>query len=93
MKKTVLGVIAGALLAFGAFATDVSLRSDHPTEYVVQRGDTLWDIAGRFLEKPWQWPQIWQANPQIANPDLIYPGDLITLVYVDGEARLMLNRG
>lgn len=93
MKKTVLGVIAGALLAFGAFATDVSLRADHPTEYVVQRGDTLWDIAGRFLEKPWQWPQIWQANPQIANPDLIYPGDRITLSYVDGEPRLMLDRG
>jgi hypothetical protein len=93
MKKTVLGVIAGALLAFGAFATDVSLRSDHPTEYIVQRGDTLWDIAGRFLEKPWQWPQIWQANPQIANPDLIYPGDRITLAYVDGEPRLLLNRG
>jgi hypothetical protein len=74
-------------------AQDVSIRSDHPDRYVVVKGDTLWDISGRFLDKPWQWPAIWQANPQIDNPHLIYPGDVISLVYVDGVPQLRLSRG
>jgi hypothetical protein len=57
------------------------------------RGDTLWDISARFLDKPWQWPAIWHVNPQIANPHLIYPGDRISLVYIDGQARLTVDRG
>jgi hypothetical protein len=71
----------------------VSVRSDHPDEYVVVKGDTLWDISGRFLDKPWQWPAIWHANPQIENPHLIYPGDVISLVYIDGKPQLRLKRG
>ncbi len=83
-----------AVLLTGAVAAqDVSLRSDHPDRYVVVKGDTLWDISGRFLDKPWQWPAIWQANPQIENPHLIYPGDVISLVYVNGMPQLRLSRG
>jgi hypothetical protein len=69
-------------LATYAFAQE--LRDDHPTTYVVQKGDTLWDISARFLKKPWLWPEIWQANPQVKNPHLIYPGDVLSLVYTDG---------
>jgi len=72
-------------------AQDVSVRPDHPEEYVVTKGDTLWDISGKFLEHPWQWPAIWHANPQIENPHLIYPGDRISLVYIDGKPRLVVN--
>ena len=81
------------LLTGVVLAQDVSLRSDHPDRYVVVKGDTLWGISGRFLDKPWQWPAIWQANPQIENPHLIYPGDVITLVYIDGVPQLQLSRG
>ena len=76
-------MLAAALLTVATYATAVELRGDHPDTYVVKRGDTLWDIAGRFLQKPWLWPEIWQANPQIKNPHLIYPGDTISLAYLD----------
>ncbi len=74
-------------------ASPVRLRADHPDRYTVVRGDTLWDISARFLEDPWLWPEIWQVNPQIDNPHLIYPGDVISLVYVDGRPQLRVDRG
>lgn len=63
----------------------VQLRPDHPTRYTVQKGDTLWDIANRFLQTPWHWPKIWVINEQIANPHLIYPGDVLILRFVAGR--------
>ncbi|MFK7956651.1 MAG: LysM peptidoglycan-binding domain-containing protein [Lysobacterales bacterium] len=92
MFKPLLAIIAGSLLCASA-AAQVELRDDHPDRYVVVKGDTLWDISDRFLQKPWLWPEIWQVNPQIENPHLIYPGDEINLVYIDGEPRLSLRRG
>ncbi len=72
--------------------SNVVLNPDHPERYVVKRGDTLWDISAMFLRDPWYWPEIWQVNPQVENPHLIYPGDVLVLVYVDGEPRLQLER-
>jgi len=66
----------------------VPLAEGHPNEYVVQVGDTLWDIAGTFLKDPWYWPEIWYVNPDIENPHLIYPGDVLGLVYIDGQPRI-----
>jgi hypothetical protein len=66
----------------------VPLAEGHPDEYVVQVGDTLWDIAETFLKDPWYWPEIWYINPDIENPHLIYPGDVLGLVYIDGQPRI-----
>jgi len=89
--KKIFHLILVAMLAGAAMAQDVSVRTDHPDEYVVVKGDTLWDISGKFLQHPWQWPAIWYANPQIENPHLIYPRDRISLVYIDGKPRLVVN--
>lgn len=69
--------------AVGQPAPPPELNPRHPDKYVVQRGDTLWDIAAKFLRDPWNWPEIWQINPQVENPHLIFPGDTLSLVYND----------
>ena len=72
--------------------TETLLNETVPKQYRVVEGDTLWDISDLFLRDPWMWPEIWHANQQIANPHLIYPGDLIRLVYVDGRPKLVVSR-
>lgn len=91
MKKRILGLL-GAVLLSQAMAQEPQLRADYPEEYTVVKGDTLWDISNTFLSTPWYWPEIWHVNPQIENPHLIYPGDIIRLVYFDGKPRLTLDR-
>ncbi len=94
MTRRILGIILGTLLgSLTAFAQTVALNPHHPDRYVVVKGDTLWDIAARFLKDPWLWPEIWYQNPDIHNPHLIYPGDVISLVYVNGKPRLKVQRG
>lgn len=61
--------------------------SGAPEKHEVVRGDTLWDISTTYLKSPWYWPKVWSMNPQISNPHLIYPGDMISFRFT-GEMML-----
>ena len=69
------------------------IRPDAPMNYTVKRGDTMWDISAVFLKDPWFWPEIWQINPQVENPHLIYPGDVLSLAYgANGDASVSISQ-
>lgn len=72
----------------------VTLRDQAPKRYVVQRGDTLWTIASRYLQRPWEWKALWHANPQIQNPNRLYPGAILVLRYANHQPYLrVLSNG
>jgi len=91
MLKKLPAVFVGLLLTLAAYAATVELKENHPDTYTVRKGDTLWSISARFLKKPWLWPEVWQANGQIHNPHLIYPGDVINLAYLEGRPVLSVT--
>lgn len=93
MKKMLCGLLLSIALAAPAAAVDgPELNPSHPERYTVVKGDTLWDISARFLKDPWRWPDIWKANPQVKNPHLIYPGDVLALRFNNGVPELHLER-
>jgi nucleoid-associated protein YgaU len=88
-----LATIAAPLVAHAAETAPIEIAKDAPDKYVVVKGDTLWDISGRFLEKPWRWPEVWQLNrEQIRDPHWIYPGDIVYLDTSGGSPRLRLGK-
>ena len=74
-----------ALLTVTSASANTILADDYPERYTVVEGDTLWAISGKFLRDPWRWPEVWQGNPQVSNPDLIFPGDVLVLTFLNGQ--------
>ena len=93
MFNKILISCAILLVTISVRADEITINPDHPEQYTVVKGDTLWGISARFLQQPWRWPDIWGVNPQIDNPHLIYPGDVVSLTYQDGQPILNLQRG
>lgn len=89
--RAMLGLIIPSLFSASLWAETLQVRADHPEQYTVVKGDTLWDISGKFLQHPWQWPQLWHNNPQIKDPHWIYPGDTLYFSYVNGEPTLSFS--
>jgi hypothetical protein len=92
IRNTVSALLLALVIGASAQADTVALNPDHPDQYVVVKGDTLWDISARFLRDPWKWPDVWELNPQIKNPHLIYPGDVVSLIFREGKPVLQVER-
>lgn len=91
--KILIVCVIMAFTIFSVQADVLKIRPGAPERYVVKKGDTLWDLSGIYLAKPWLWPKLWGINPQIKNPHLIYPGDVINLTYdAQGNPKLTVNR-
>jgi LysM repeat protein len=74
--------------------TREDLNAGAPLKYTVKRGDTLWGISSMYLRDPWLWPELWYVNPQVANPHLIYPGDVLVLAYrANGQPEVRVEEG
>lgn len=91
-------IIISAILLINAFsgvaarAAEIELQPNAPDRYIVVQGDTLWNIASRFLKDPWRWPEIWNQNRgQVRNPHAIYPGDILVLEKTPDGSRLKLS--
>ncbi|WP_416396600.1 LysM peptidoglycan-binding domain-containing protein [Allohahella sp. A8] len=91
-KRLLVSAMVAAPLLWQTVSAEPRLRDNHPEQYTVVKGDTLWGISSRFLQNPWYWPEIWYVNPQINDPHLIYPGDELSLVYVEGQPRVTVAR-
>lgn len=92
LKALTLGL---ALVSTTVFANNPSptIKADAPNRYVVKKGDTLWAIAGKYLDAPYRWREIWATNQQIKNPNLIYPDDVLILCIVKGQTLVGVDTG
>ena len=90
MSAFILAMLSALCCAAGQ---EIQLADGPPSRHIVVPGDTLWDLAGKFLKDPWRWPEVWRMNDEeIKNPHRIFPGDVIVLERdAQGSPRLSLR--
>lgn len=95
VKTAIVTAFSSTLLMTTAYANNPAptIKADAPNRYTVKKGDTLWDISGRYLESPWRWKEIWATNKQIKNPNLIYPNDVLILCVIQGKTLVGVDTG
>lgn len=95
MKYTLKALVLGLAVSATAFAGNPppTIKADAPNRYVVKKGDTLWDISGKYLDKPTRWREIWATNRHIKNPNLIYPNDILILCVIKGQTLVGVDTG
>ncbi len=79
MKKTFILICIVSLVFCVLSMIPARIEAEAPEEYIIKKGDTLWDISDTKLEDYFLWPRLWNVNPHIKNPDLIYPGNTIRI--------------
>nr|WP_317200718.1 LysM peptidoglycan-binding domain-containing protein [uncultured Psychrobacter sp.] len=94
-KAFIVTAFSSAILMTTAYANNPppTIKADAPNRYIVKKGDTLWDISGRYLDSPWRWTEIWATNKQIKNPNLIYPDDILILCVIQGKTLIGVDTG
>lgn len=95
LKALCIGLLACCALGSANAANNPppTIKADAPNRYVVKKGDTLWDISGKYLNSPWRWREIWAVNQQVRNPNLIYPNDVLILCVVKGKTLVGIDTG
>lgn len=97
MQKHIIALFCAAGMVVSApvlAASKLKVKPNAPARYVVKQGDTLWNISGKYLYRPWQWPALWNVNrSKVRNPHLIYPGQELYLTYVNGRPVLRAGKG
>lgn len=96
LKSLVMACLLGAVISPMAHAKNnppPTIKADAPNRYVVKKGDTLWDISGKYLNAPHRWREIWATNKQLKNPHLIYPNDVLILCIIKGRTLVGVDTG
>jgi LysM repeat protein len=71
-----LGVVA----ALVALPLPLSAQEARAESHTVREGDTLWQLARRYLGDPFLWPEIYRLNTLVVeDPHWIYPGEVLRL--------------
>ncbi|MBI5183458.1 MAG: LysM peptidoglycan-binding domain-containing protein, partial [Nitrospinae bacterium] len=81
ISVSLITILLGGYLHLPTMAlADADSGERPPKRHIVEKGDTLWEIANKYLKDPFKWREIWEANKYIDDPNLIFPGDPIDFI-------------